>query len=138
MRDQTTSLSNPHEPIVLSDVRSGTNSAIDFFELVVQLLANGSLVAGDIFICDNASIHKAEEISEALSDVLSSNGVRLVFLPTYSPELKPCELVFAQVKSYLRRNRSDGPFWQDIIKAFSEVTQDNVRGYYSHCIDIID
>ena len=91
-------------------------------------------MAGDFFICDNASIHKAEEIAEPLSDLLSNNGIRLVFLPTYSPELNPCELVFAQVKAYLRRNREDGPFWEDVVKAFAEVTVENVREYYGHCL----
>jgi transposase len=55
------------------------------------------LVAGDLLVADNAAIHKSREIIPTLRVALATAGVRMVFLPTYSPELNPCELVFAQV-----------------------------------------
>jgi transposase len=37
-----------------------------------------------------------------IQEYLLQHGVTVVTLPTYSPELNPCELVFARVKRHLR------------------------------------
>jgi len=60
--------------------------------------------------------------------------VRIVFLPTYSPELNPCEFVFAQVKRYLRDRMGTLRFWLEIIRGFLGVSADNMRVYYDHCL----
>lgn len=52
---------------------------------------------GDTLVVDNARIHKARDIVPTLRAALAAAGVRMLFLPTYSPELNPCELIFAQV-----------------------------------------
>jgi transposase len=52
------------------------------------------MITGDIFIADNAKTHFSEDIVEALELLLAGSNVTLIFLPTYSPELNPCELVF--------------------------------------------
>jgi transposase len=48
---------------------------------------------------DNAPIHKAEDMLRVLEPILDLANVRLFFLPKYSPELNPCEMVFAQVRT---------------------------------------
>jgi hypothetical protein len=62
--------------------------------------------------------------------------VKLVFLPAYSPELNPCELVFAQVKKIIRNLRGEGlnGIFDQISVAFNSVTVDNVLNYYAKCI----
>jgi hypothetical protein len=59
-----------------------------------------------------------------------------VFLPAYSPELNPCELVFAQVKRYIRSHRDgiNAPLIDLIVQAFESVTIDNIINYYTKCI----
>jgi hypothetical protein len=63
-------------------------------------------------------------------------GVNLVFLPTYSPELNPCELVFAQVKKLVRNARGQDmqSVLNEIILAFDSVTLENVVNYFGKCI----
>ena len=62
--------------------------------------------------------------------------IRMLFLPTYSPELNPCELVFSQVKRYIRAHRnSDEPLLVDLVMALASVSTQNVLGYYDHCIN---
>ena len=78
---------------------------MDFLTFVLELCGSGFFRRGDYFILDNSRIHYAEEIQEEIDDLLNAYGVTMVFLPTYSPELNPCELVFAQAKYWLRRNR---------------------------------
>jgi transposase len=96
------------------------------------------LVPGDVFVVDNAKLHKAASIVQALADALDTVNVRLVFLPTYSPEFNPCELVFAQVKNYLRAHRGSSAFSAEVIKAFAQVSREHVFGYYMYrkCISV--
>jgi transposase len=77
----------------IGEPRSFSNTSMDFFRFVVDLIDKKHLVDGDYFIVDNASIHHAIDISAQLSLLLNTFNIRLVFLPTYSPELNPCELV---------------------------------------------
>lgn len=120
---------------VVCDMRSETNTARDFFSFVVFLLDNNHLVHGDFLIVDNCSIHFAEEYREDLLAILDEAGVQLRFLPAYSPELNPCELVFSGVKNHLRHWRGGGRFWAEIFIALANVTYVNMIAWYKHCIN---
>ena len=50
-----------------------------------------------ILVMDNCSIHHISEAKKLLRQV----GVFLLFLPPYSPDLKPVEEAFSYIKSYL-------------------------------------
>ena len=97
-------------------------------------VASQRLKPGDYFIVDNAQVHVAEEILEELVQELGSAGVQMKMLPTYSPELNPCEQVFARMKNHLRHWRGDQRFLYEIIKAGSLVTYSQVVGFYNHCL----
>lgn len=127
-----TSLTAPNG-FVLS-ARKGSNNAFDFLHVICDLIADGHLVAGDVLVLDNASIHYAAEIQLPLDLLLAAAGVRLLFLPTYSPELSPCEFVFGLLKNFIRRHRSSRPLLSDIILACSTVSVANVFAFYDHCI----
>jgi transposase len=118
---------------VVSDLRIGSNTAFDFLEWVVSLFEARVIVAGDYFVLDNARIHTAEAIAPALDALFTAFGARLIFMPKYSPELNPCEMVFGQVKRHLRHWRLGQPFWFEILKGFEGVTRENVANYYDHC-----
>jgi transposase len=130
----TTDLTLP-DGVYISNPRVSSNTAVDFLLYVIELLQAGVLVAGDYFIVDNASIHVAAEISNILSLLLDLHQVRLVTLPTYSSELNPCELCFAQAKRYIRTHRHDGPFLAEIALGFAQIKRENVMAYYGKCID---
>ena len=53
-----------------------------------------------VVIMDNASIHHLEEIEDMITGV----GAIIRFLPPYSPDLNPCEEVFAKIKAFLGAN----------------------------------
>jgi transposase len=44
---------------------------------------------------DNASFHRTERIEQMCADA----GVKLVYLPPYSPDLNPIEEFFAELKA---------------------------------------
>ena len=50
-----------------------------------------------VVILDNASVHKAKEI-EPLLKVLQGKGLKLYFLPPYSPELNRIEKLWHKMK----------------------------------------
>jgi len=54
-----------------------------------------------VIILDNAKIHHNED----LIDYLQAFGIRVEFLPPYSPDLNPIELAFSVLKNYLKKNR---------------------------------
>ena len=60
---------------------------MDYLETMVDFLTAGVLRRGDVLIMDNCSIHHAAEILPVLGIVLDAAGVRLYFLPRYSPEV---------------------------------------------------
>ncbi len=107
--------------------------------LVCSVVVRASLIVGVLVfraqVLDNAPIHLAADIFGLLMLVLRGMNVTLVLLPKYSPELNPCELVFAQAKHYLRHHRQDSaPFAGEIVKAFASVSDVDVMSYYEHCL----
>jgi transposase len=58
-----------------------------------------ALKRGDIVVIDNASIHKVAGVKEAIE----AAGARLLYLPSYSPDLNPIEPAFSKVKAHLRK-----------------------------------
>lgn len=119
----------------ISDLRTDTNDAEDFLSFVLGCIWNGVLVRGDVLICDNASIHRAAEIVDRLEAAIDAAGVRILFLPTYSPELNPCELCFSKAKSYLRYQRGNRPFAEEVMAGFESITARDIYRFYVSCID---
>ena len=54
---------------------------------------------GDIVIMDNLGSHKSSAVRRALRAV----GAKLFFLPKYSPDLNPIEMLFSKLKHGLRK-----------------------------------
>lgn len=69
-----------------------------FLQYVKQELAP-KLRTGDILILDNLQTHKVAGVEAALWE----KGVRVVYLPPYSPDYNPIEQVFSKIKNELRR-----------------------------------
>jgi len=101
---------------VYAHIRKESNNQWDFFKFIVSAIWEGELNHGDFLIMDNASIHKAEDMIVQLDSLCSHFGITVLFLPAYSPELNPCELVFGWLKNYLRNNRhQEVPIWFEIV-----------------------
>lgn len=54
-----------------------------------------------VLVVDNASIHKVAGIRELVEE----SGMRLLYLPPYSPNFNPIELAFSTIKGWLCTNR---------------------------------
>jgi len=73
---------------------------------------------------------------ETLFDLCETAGVKLIFLPKYSPELDPCELVFQTIKMFIRNNRTPRTFWLDVLQSLLTVTHAKMYSFYNHSIRI--
>jgi len=121
------------KPLYISS-RVDSNTQIDFFKFVIDLIDNQFLRPGDFLVCDNASVHGGLQTIEVLLAFIRSYGIELLYLPAYSPELNPCELVFGQVKRHLRDYRDQRiPLIVDIAIAFGLITIANLFQYYGKC-----
>ena len=58
-----------------------------------------TLHPGDIVVLDNLGSHKSRAVRQATREV----GAHLLFLPPYSPDLNPVEMIFAKLKPLLRK-----------------------------------
>ena len=128
-----TSLSQGSAPFVFT-LKSGTNTQVDFLEFFNFLCEHKRLTHGDYLVMDNCGIHGAEDTSAQFFSLAKAVGVHIKFLPKYSPELNPCELVFGMVKNYLRSNRCSGKWADEILFALRLVTSLEVFLMYLECV----
>jgi transposase len=75
--------------------------AIDgpMFLAYVQQCVVPILKRGDIVVIDNLPAHKAAGVREAIE----AAGAKLLYLPSYSPDLNPIEPAFSKFKAHLRK-----------------------------------
>ena len=69
------------------------------FGLYVERVLAPTLRPGDIVVMDNLGSHKSTAVRQAIR----AAGARLFFLPKYSPDLNPIEMLFAKLKHWLRK-----------------------------------
>ena len=77
------------------------DSDIFYTWLTQELLPK--MPVNSVFVMDNASFHKREDIQEAIRQ----KGIILEYLPSYSPDLNPIEHKWAQAKVARKRYRCD-------------------------------
>ncbi|CAB4008950.1 Hypothetical predicted protein, partial [Paramuricea clavata] len=99
------------EGILHANTINGSADTFDFLnffdEASKNFQRNGNplnpvLTNGDIIVMDNCAIHHNAG-GFALWHWLDTMGIDVVYLPTYSPELNPVELVFNKLKIVLKR-----------------------------------
>ena len=85
-----------------------------------------------VLILDNARIH----YNVRLREIYEAAGVRVVYLPPYSPDLNPIESSFSELKTWIRARREltyeFGVWYEGFITLGlrSVYTQNSVRGYF--------
>jgi DDE superfamily endonuclease len=53
-----------------------------------------------VIVMDNASFHHSERIRQMCAEA----GVKLIYLPPYSPDFNPIEEFFSELKAFIKRN----------------------------------
>lgn len=101
------------------------------FELYVERFLAPSLEPGDTVVMDNLSAHKSERVRQAIED----RGCRLLYLPSYSPDLNPIEQAFSKLKGLLRQAqaRTREALEAAIAVAISSITSSDAHGWLRNC-----
>jgi transposase len=101
------------------------------FRAYVQAVLVPTLRPGDIVIMDNLSPHKSDPTLALITQV----GAEVLFLPAYSPDLNPIEMMWSKVKQWLRsveaRNHAD--LIAAIGQALARVTPQDALNWFAHC-----
>lgn len=100
----------------------------DFRAYCVEILLP-QLKKGATLVLDNSPIHKDIE------DIFTDKGIDVLYLPPYTPEYNPIEMMWAKIKLFLRKNRSKNltQLKQNITKAFNSITNQDIKDWFLHC-----
>jgi transposase len=110
-------------------IEGATNTEV--FHAYVREVLVPSLRPGDIVVMDNLGAHK-NELTLAL---IEQAGAEVRFLPAYSPDLNPIEMMWSKVKALLRKAqaRTHSDLLAAIASALSAVTPNDALGWFTSC-----
>jgi len=118
------------EGVRCSTVVDGAVNAAVFESFVEQVLVP-ELRPGDVVVMDNLSSHKSAKTRE----LIEAAGAELVFLPPYSPDLNPIEMIFSKIKHLLRSLacRTVETLWRSMQRVLDAVTPSDAANCFRHC-----
>jgi transposase len=107
----------------------GATDGLTFEAFVLQKLVP-NLWKGATVVWDNSTIHKGQEIEQALREA----GAKLIYLPPYSPDFNPIENFWSKVKNTLRSlgARTYKALDLAISEAFNQVSLKDIRNWFAH------
>jgi len=110
-------------------IEGATDTAV--FHAYVREILCPQLRAGDLVIMDNLAPHKHDPTLALITAV--GAGVR--FLPAYSPDLNPIEMMWSKVKALLRaaEARTAEELQGAIAAALKRVSAQDAAGWFAAC-----
>jgi len=98
------------------------------FDKYIETQLVPTLQKGDVIILDNLSSHKSATAAEMLKQV----GAWFLFLPPYSPDLNPIEMVFSKLKTLMRKAaaRTYDDLWKEVGKICDLFTDEECFNYF--------
>jgi transposase len=110
-------------------IEGATNTEV--FQAYVREVLVPALRPGDIVIMDNLGAHK----NDRTLALITQAGAEVRFLPAYSPDLNPIEMMWSKVKSLLRKAqaRTDQDLLSAIAAALRAVTAQDALGWFAAC-----
>jgi transposase len=109
-------------PLVFDGAMNGT-----IFRHYVETQLGPVLRPGDVVVMDNLAAHKVAGIRAAIE----ARGATLLYLPAYSPDLNPIELLFSKLKRLLRSAaaRSIATLWDALGNCLKRFPPTECRAY---------
>jgi transposase len=102
----------------------------EIFLTYIRRVLVPTLRKGDVVAMDNLGSHKIPGVREAIE----AAGATLVYIPPYSPDLNPIEMVFSKIKSILRKKalRTVEALWRELGEITKCVSPTECRNYLRH------
>lgn len=131
-------VNTPKKTTLVSSVRLDGTQAYEFFQgslngknflSYVKNTLIPTLKKGDIVVMDNLSCHKVKGVKEAIEEA----GASVLYLPLYSPDFNPIEMMWSKMKTLLRNWKTDTPelLHSVIPDAFSSVSVSDISGWFT-------
>jgi transposase len=101
------------------------------FNAYCEEVLQPTLKPGDIIVLDNLGAHRASRIEE----IAASCGAQVLWLPPYSPDFSPIELMWSKVKAYLKKvkARTQEELEKAIAEALQTITVSDCLNWFRHC-----
>lgn len=111
--------------ILLSRVFQGSTEGEIFEDFIEELLSHSGRwpEPKSVIVMDNASFHRTERVERLCREA----GVKLMYLPPYSPDLNPIEEFFAELKAFVKKN------WG----TFADSPEQGFDVFLEWCIDVV-
>ena len=89
------------------------------------------LLPGDVVVMDNHPAHKMAAVEMAIERC----GAQVLFLPPYSPDLNPIELLWSKLKETIRSfaPKTVRAFNRALEKAIEAITSGDIHNWFAHC-----
>ena len=103
----------------------------EVFQAYVRAVLCPTLRPGDIVVMDNLTPHK----NETTVALITAAGASVRFLPAYSPDLNPIEMMWSKVKASLRaaEARSHPELLAAVGHALRKVTAQDAANWFAAC-----
>jgi transposase len=114
--------------VVLSTMFATTNG--DRFVAWLRRSLLRRLNRGDVIVLDNLGAHKDPRVAP----LCKARGVRVLYLPPYSPDFNPIESGWALQKQHVRRHapRDRGALLRVARRARYRITSRHCRSWFAH------
>lgn len=101
------------------------------FDAYCEQILRPTLRAGDVIVLDNLGAHRASRIEEITIEC----GARVIWLPPYSPDFSPIELMWSKVKAYLKKvkARTQIELEKAVAAALETITASDCVNWFQHC-----
>lgn len=118
------------EGITAAMTIDGAVDGLAFEQYVARILVP-TLTPRQIVILDNLSVHKQAAVRQAIE----AAGARVLFLPSYSPDFNPIEMMISMIKQALRRvgATTRAGLASALPTAIEAVTPKNALDSFRHC-----
>jgi len=112
-------------PMVMDGAING-----ELFLAYVEKILAPTLRVGEIVVLDNLSSHKVAGVKE----LIESAGAEVLYLPPYSPDFNPIELVFSKLKTLVRKSkvRKVEELWKKLGELCDVFTPKECKNYFKH------
>lgn len=107
----------------------GTLNTAVFLSFIESFLKT-TLKPGQVLVMDNAPVHKALAVIEALNDI----NIKVIYLPPYSPHLNPIEYAWSVAKTFLRKVclQTTRDLYYFIGKAINKISSAHAIAFFHH------
>lgn len=109
--------------ILIKRIYQGSTDAPFFNDFILELLQFCGRYPGprSVLVMDNATWHHSEELQQ----ICDNAGVKLLYLPPYSPDFNPIEEFFSVLKSFIKR------YW----RRNKDMIEMDFKSYLGWCVD---